>query len=162
MQDELERYMTWVLVIALMVSLIAVLALAVNPPRTTDPYTEFYVLGESGQAAGYPVDLSPGESGTVIIGITNHEHRQMIYPVVVTWNGSATTRRSVTVPAGETRETNMTLTAPQDPGRYRVRFLLYRESVIGGPYRTLRLWVTVDGASDKKSVAQGRQPAPLP
>lgn len=143
MRDQWEKNLTWVLAAALVVSMITVIGLAINPPQSGDTYTEFYILGENGKAAGYPSELSTGESATVILGITNHEHRQVSYQIVATWNETETIQRTVMVSAGETREINVTLTAPPDPGRYRVRFLLYRGAVEGDPYRSLRLWVDV-------------------
>jgi uncharacterized membrane protein len=60
---KLERALTWALGIALLGSMLAVGYVAVNPPETTDPYTEFYVLGPEGNASGYPSNLTVGESG---------------------------------------------------------------------------------------------------
>ena len=145
MRESWNRYLTWALGIALVLSLLAVVALGVNPPATTEPYTEFYVLGPGGNASGYPTALAPGESGDVIVGVSNHEHGRTTYQVVVTWNGTETTRRTVTVPAGRTERVNLPLTAPRDPGRYAVRFLLYRGDA-DRPYRRLRLFVRVSAA----------------
>ncbi|MFB6225173.1 MAG: DUF1616 domain-containing protein, partial [Candidatus Paceibacteria bacterium] len=131
MRDQWEKTLTWILAAALIVSVIAVIGLAIKAPRTVDSYTEFYVLGQNEVAAGYPSELSTGESTTVILGITNHEHRKVTYRIVVTWNKTETTQRTVRVSAGKTREINVTLTAPQDPGRYRVRFLLYHGAAEG-------------------------------
>lgn len=140
----LNRMTTWVLAGVLALSVLGVIYVATNPAETTDPYTEFYALGPDGNASAYPTDLTAGGSGTVVIGISNHEGTTVRYRVVVTWNGSRTTTRSVRVPDATTREIDLPLRAPSDPGRYRVRFLLYKSGTTDGePYRWLRLWIRV-------------------
>ncbi|MFB6111760.1 MAG: DUF1616 domain-containing protein [Halobacteriaceae archaeon] len=143
MDATLERALTWVLAIALVLSLGGVVAIAVNPPDTSPPFTEMYVLGPDGNASGYPTALAPGETGTVIVGISNHEDREVSYDLLVTWNGTVTQTRTVTVADGATRELRLTLTAPPREGEYRVRFLLFKGDPGGEPYRYLRLFVDV-------------------
>ena len=46
-------------------------------------FTEFYILGEEGKAAGYPTNLSVGQNATVIIGIANHEYQRVNYTVEI-------------------------------------------------------------------------------
>lgn len=151
-----ERVLTWVLAAALVASMVAVVAIALNPPDTTDPYTEFYVLGPSGNASGYPTNVSVGGSGEVIVGVSNHEDRAVTYRVVVTWNGQATKQRSVRVADGATEEFRVRLQAPAEPGRYRVRFLLFEGEPGGEPYRWLRLWVTVgNGTANSSGTTNG-------
>jgi uncharacterized membrane protein len=144
-REGIERAVTWVLAVTLVVALVAVAAIAVNPPETTDPYTEFYLLGPDGNASGYPTTLSPGESGDLVVGITNHEQREVTYTLRVTWNGTVTQEHTIEVADEETVEEALAITAPPDPGRYNVRFELFRGEVSGEPYRFGRLWVTVEG-----------------
>jgi len=144
LQERLRRAVTWVLALMLVVSIIGVAYIATNPPETTDPYTEFYILGADGNASDYPTSLSVGETGELTVGIGNHEREPMTYRVVVTRNGSVTQRVRVQAPEGATRERQLTLSVPSEPGRYRVRFLLYRVGIDESePYRTLQLMVTV-------------------
>ncbi len=51
-------------------------------PRTGERFTEFYVLGENGKADDYPTDLGVNESGHVILGAVNREHKEMEYVLV--------------------------------------------------------------------------------
>lgn len=150
-----ERVLTWVLGLALVLALVGVVYVAMNPPETTDPYTEFYLLGLDGNASGYPTQLSPGESGSVVVGISNHEHRAVDYRIVITWNGTETRERDVHVADNMAEELRVNLTAPSEPGRYKVLFLLYNESG-DEPYLNNRLWIevrdpngTVDGATGR-------------
>jgi hypothetical protein len=137
-----ERVLTWALALVLLLSLAGVVYVAMVPPETTDPYTEFYILGPDGNASGYPTQLAPGETGTVIVGLTNHEQRAVDYRVAVTWNGSQSLEREVSVADEATEEFRLNLTAPDESGRYRVLFHLYNESG-GEPTPPNRLWIDV-------------------
>lgn len=144
-RSRANRALTWILALALLASLAGVVYVAVTPQATGEPFTEFYVLGPEGNASGYPTELAPGETGEVIVGVSNHERRSLDYRVTVSWDGTATRRQTVTVPDGETRERRLTLTAPDAPGEYRVRIVLAKLNGSPRPYRTLRLLVTVNG-----------------
>jgi uncharacterized membrane protein len=80
----LSRVATWVLAIALVVSVVAVVYVTLTLQDTTDPYTEFYVLRPDGNASEYPTRLAPGETDEVILGVSNHEYQVGLYHVVVT------------------------------------------------------------------------------
>lgn len=143
--ERLERALTWVLAAALVASLIGVVYVAVAPPETSDPYTEFYILGPDGNASGYPTNLSVGETGTLIVGITNHEHGEMQYTVALANNSSLITTRTATVQDDATWENRFTFT-PQSPGRMKLRILLYRgdsADLATESDQRLRLWVNV-------------------
>lgn len=143
MRDSAERALTWTLALALLASVVGVAYLAAAPPETTDPYTEFYLLGTGGNASGYPTNLTVGETGEVVVGISNHEHERMRYTVVAVLDGEMVERRSVRVPDGETWEGTVEFT-PDSPGRKRLDVLLYRERPTSSElYRDLRLFVEV-------------------
>ena len=144
-REKVERVLTWVLAAGLIISLAGVIYISVTPGATTDPYTEFYVLGPTGNASGYPTNLSVGETGTVIVGITNHEHREMQYTVALANNTTLITTRTATVRDEVTWEDRFSFT-PETPGRMRLRILLYRgdsADLDEEPYRQLRLQVNV-------------------
>jgi len=93
---------------------------AVAVPKPGESFTEFYLLteNESGDlvAAGYPTNMTRGESASVVVGIGNQEHESVEYTVVVELqrveivNGTAsaadgtTTRNVTTVRVLEERE----------------------------------------------------------
>jgi uncharacterized membrane protein len=143
----LNTALTVVLALALVASMGGVVYVAVTPQQTGEQFTEFYVFGPDGNASGYPTNLTTGESGEVIVGVTNNERRDVDYRVEVTWNGATTMERRLRVPRGETRETRLDVTAPDEPGRYRVRFNLYVNNGSDSVYRQLRLIVHVENES---------------
>jgi len=56
-------------------------------PPVTPPFTEFYLLGATGQAEGYPLELRAGEERKVLIGIVNREQKAMNYSLAVVVDG---------------------------------------------------------------------------
>ena len=119
-----------------------------------EPFTEFYILGPEGTAENYPTDYVLGESGTVIVGVTNHEQMPVNYTMEV-WLEN----RSLPLPSdqgcisledNETLEKAVTITPPFEGTHMSLEFLLYNEDkkdILEGdiclPYRDLHLWINV-------------------
>lgn len=79
---RLDRALTVILIIAI-ISSIATLAYVITHPKPGEKFTEFYILGPGGKASDYPTELFTGEEGMVIVGIANHEYRNVTYFVEV-------------------------------------------------------------------------------
>ena len=140
-----NRVLTWVLFIALVLALVGVGYVAMSPSAQEDPFTEFYILGPEGEAADYPTNLTVGEEGELIVGITNNEHRDMTYTVVLATGGDVLEERTVDVPDGATWEDDVTFVL-DDSGEHRVEILLFvgeAPDSLEDPYRELRLVVEV-------------------
>ncbi|WP_456421215.1 DUF1616 domain-containing protein [Thermococcus sp.] len=91
----LDKALTVVLIIAIVTS-VGVLAYVVTHPKPGEAFTEFYILGPNGKASDYPTELLVEENATVIIGIVNHEHRNVTYYVQIwlvnlTWDKGTNT-----------------------------------------------------------------------
>lgn len=80
--SRLDKALTVILIIAI-ISSIATLGYVITHPKPGEKFTEFYILGPEGKAADYPTELFAGENGTVIMGIVNHEHRNVTYHVEI-------------------------------------------------------------------------------
>jgi len=80
--SRLDKALTVILIIAIITS-IGTLAYVVTHPKPGEAFTEFYILGPNGKAADYPTELFVGENATVILGIANHEYRNVTYHVEV-------------------------------------------------------------------------------
>jgi uncharacterized membrane protein len=162
MREDVERALTWVLAVALVVSLAGVVYVSMTPEQAGEPYTEFYVLGTDGNASDYLSNLSVGERGRFVVGITNHERRSVTYTVVLrTDGGTLGTRtatfandeirtdgetlgtRTATLANDETWERELSVTRERASQR-RLRLLLYTgdsPDFDAEPYRRLRLWL---------------------
>lgn len=124
MRATLRQGLRAVLAAVLVVAVLGLIAVVVFPVPLTTPNTEFYVLGENGAAADYPSNLTVDEEGTITVGITNNEHREMTYEFEVASNESVFVSRAVTVERGETWEDEVTFSF-DSPGEKTVELLLY-------------------------------------
>ena len=161
---RLDRALSGLLVLSIVVAL-ATTAYVIAVPKEGEHFTEFYILGPKGKAADYPTDFQAGSAQTLIIGVGNHEYRNITYTVEAlalnqtfdTVTNTSTIhavapldRFTLTVPHNETVEEvwNFTVTSP---GYNRIEFLLFNETVpeasgadrIDASYRDLHLWVRV-------------------
>lgn len=164
--ERLDRILSYILLVAI-VGAIASGIYVIAVPKEGEKYTEFYILDSEGMASEYPTQFPAGEPQTVIIGIGNHEYREVTYTVETlllrqtfdpTTNTSAIYDAlplhtfSATLSHDETREFLYNFTVPNT--RYnRIQFLLFNETVafdeitgsdrINASYRYLHLWIEV-------------------
>ena len=85
--SRLDRVLSTVLILAIL-GAIGTLGYVIASPKVGERFTEFYILGLEGKAEGYPKELTVGEAGRVILGITNHEHEIMSYEVEMMVGGT--------------------------------------------------------------------------
>ena len=141
---------------------------AVAVPKQGEAFTEFYLLTrDDGElvAADYPTELVQGEPAPLVIGIGNHEHREVEYTVVVSLqrvrlaNTSATVleereldRLRTRLADNETWTTDYEVVPTMTGTRLRLVFLLYTgdppaDPSIESAYRETHLWVNVSAPS---------------
>lgn len=114
-----------------------------STPPVGERFTEFYILGPSGKADGYPTNLTLGESGTVILGVVNHEYEDVSYRIVVRLeNRTIGTIDNVRLKHEAVWEENYTFVPEKIGEGMKLEFLLYRDDA-DGIYRSLHLWITV-------------------
>ena len=145
---RLSTVITWALAVMLIVALAGVVYVALTPGAEADPYTEFYILGPDGNASNYPTNLSTGETGEFIGGITNNEHQSMTYTVVQMLDNESVTEQTVEVEEAKTWEGTLRFT-PRDAGVKQLEILLYvgeDPDLEDEPYRKLELVVNVTEA----------------
>lgn len=156
--STLDKALTVALVLSIVFAAGA-LVYVLSTPRVGERFTEFYVLGPTGQAEGYPTNLTPNQTGRVILGITNQEHGPVTYQVrMIDETGTFENRSGnrtfvaegervletweVALDHEETWEENATFSL-EDPGTHRVGFELDMPGAEEQPYRRLHLWVDV-------------------
>lgn len=145
---------------------IAAIVFVILVPTEGEHYTEFYILGEDGVAAGYPELIRIGVPETVIIGVNNHEYRSVDYWMEVYllnettgWNESIINAMVpldqflVTLPHDQNEERVYTFIV-NETGYNRLEFLLFNETVppeqvigadrINASYRDLYLRIRME------------------
>ncbi len=84
--SPLDKALSVILVIAILGSIGAV-AYTIAKPKPGEEFTEFYILGPGGKAAGYPSELKVGQTAQVTAGIVNNFRSPSIYRVEVMAGG---------------------------------------------------------------------------
>lgn len=137
------RKMISIVLFACLIGAVGLTVYLASTPPIGEKFTEFYLLGPSGRADGYPVNLTLGESGTVIIGILNHEYADTSYSLTIQLdNDTIATINNIVLSHEMMSEQNFTFTPEKLGNEIKVEFFLYKN---GAPekYRDLHLWITV-------------------
>ncbi len=146
----LDKALTIVLILSILLSL-AMVAYVVAVPKQGEKFTEFYLLGPSGKADNYPINFHMGDTKPVIVGIANHEYRNVTYDMVVELNDSVRTTQlyheQLTLADNQTLEKSINLTPDRSGTNMMMEFLLYADGNMTAPYRELHLWVNVTDAA---------------
>jgi len=141
-QRRLDIVLNVVLVIAIL-GAVGTLIYVIAQPRIGERFSEFYILGLRGRAEDYPREIVLGESGSVILGIVNNEHRPTAYRVEIAIHGQRVEAlASVLLEHGDRWEENVSFSPARAGPDQKVEFLLFKgeeEDV----YLTTHLWVDV-------------------
>ena len=145
-EGRLDRALSIILIVSILAS-VGALAYVIAVPKQGEKFTEFYLLGHGGKAADYPTHFVLGEQQPVIVGIVNHEFRNVTYDLVVqlTNNNRSTTLYTDTVALdnNQTWEKTINLKPDRVGTNMTMEFLLYADGNRATPYREAHLWVTV-------------------
>ena len=137
-----NRAIVGVLFACLVAAVVGVIYIAVAP-KVGERFTEFYILGPSGKADGYPTNLTVGESGTVIVGVVNHEYENVSYRIVFALDSETIgVIDDVRLRHEEVWQQNFAFAPVRAGDGMKLEFFLFRDGV-EAPYRSLHLWITV-------------------
>lgn len=142
----LDKALTAILIICIILS-IAVSAYVIAMPKTGEKFTEFYILGPGGKADNYPTRFTIGDSKPVLVGITNHEYRDVPYDLVISLNDSVHVNQlysgHINVADNQTVEKLINVTPDRAGTNMEMEFLLYEDGNMTSPYRECHLWINV-------------------
>ncbi len=136
-----------VLAITVVVAILATLGTlgyVIATPKVGETFTEFYILGQDGKAANYPKELKVGEKGEVIVGVVNHEGKEVSYRVEVVVGSQESTEVGPVVLVDEQKWEGEVSFVPEVAGEnQKVEFLLYKDGEVEPCLEPLHLWVDV-------------------
>jgi len=117
-------------------------ALIILFPHPGEPFTELYLLGPEGKASNYPTNLTVNQTGTVTVGVVNHENANTDYKLVVAFANKTINSTSFSLPNNQTWQSSIAFTPTQRGVGQKMEFDLYKA---GDPnvYRSVYLYVTV-------------------
>ncbi|MBD3293740.1 MAG: DUF1616 domain-containing protein, partial [Armatimonadia bacterium] len=84
--ERTDRILSVALALSILFA-VGTLVYVVATPRQGEQFTEFYILGPSGLATGYPESIPVGESDDLLLGIVNHEGETVSYRVETRLDG---------------------------------------------------------------------------
>lgn len=149
-QDRVSRWLYSILVLAL--STAAVSAILVSMEKPGEHFTEFYILDSQGLSEDYPREVTAGQQVVFNLGITNREGELSQYKIVAVRGDEHALAAvgPISLADRETWEGSVAFELEQAGIGQEVKFLLER---VGSPwpYRTLRVWVTVDASAGNTS-----------
>ena len=141
-KGRLDKALTIILVITIMLS-IAALVYVIVTPKQGEKFTEFYILGPGGKAYDYPTEVQAGNKSTVIVGIVNHEYALVNYSLQMNLNNTTLQRRNLTLQQNQTWQEPVSYVLTKSGDQQKLEFFLYKDGNMTAPYRDLHLWVNV-------------------
>ncbi|WP_174591159.1 DUF1616 domain-containing protein [Methanocella conradii] len=142
----LDKALTIILIISIILS-ICMVAYVIMVPKQGEKFTEFYILGPDGKADRYPTRYVLGDQKPVIVGVVNHEYRNVTYDLVVSLSDSVTVTRlyseRLTLGDNQTWEKKIDVKPDRTGTNMKMEFLLYIDGNMTAPYRECHLWVNV-------------------
>jgi uncharacterized membrane protein len=141
-----DTALTVLLVLTVVLAVIGI-GYAAIVPQQRETFTEFYVLGPNNTANGYPTSFNYTDTKGVIVGIANHEYRDVTYNLVISLHNSTTDKvlylETVPVADGQRWEKPVNLTPGQNGMGMRLDFQLYADRDTTRPYRECHFGVDV-------------------
>ncbi|MHB8102817.1 MAG: DUF1616 domain-containing protein [Methanosarcina sp.] len=158
-KSKLDQALTVVLVLSILLS-VATLIYVIATPKEGEHFTEFYILGPDGKADNYTTNYVLGESGTVIVGIVNHEYRPINYTMEIRLENKSLplpeNQKQITLAHNETWQEPVTFTPLLEGQNMKLEFLLFNETDRTVPYRDLHLWIDVNTTETNETLDTSR------
>jgi len=140
--SHIDKILTIVLICSI-ITAIGIVAYVIATPKKGEKFTEFYILGPEGKAENYPREMMVGEKAKVLLGIVNHEYRQIVYRIKVEiQEDNEELIGPITLHNKEEWEQNVSFSLTRPGKNMKVEFLLYKNNE-KEPYRKLHLWIEV-------------------
>ena len=137
----LNFFLSGVLILIILGAIGMLIYTVVGPSK--ERFTEFYLLGLSGEAKDYPSLLMVGEEGKVVAGIINREHETATYRVEVRIDGIISSEVGpMTLEHDEKWEEIVCFIPDRVGDKQKVEFLLYKQEQ-SEAYQRLHLLVDV-------------------
>lgn len=141
-----DKALSAILVLTILGTL-GTLGYVIANPKVGERFTEFYILGLSGNATDYPEELVVGEEGKVILGIINREHEAATYWVEVVIDGVKNNEVGPVELEHDGKWEGEIGFTPQKAGEgQKAEFVLYKQGE-DEPYSSLHLWLDVKDSS---------------
>jgi uncharacterized membrane protein len=142
-QGGQDKVLTITLVIVIL-GLLGTIGYFIAKPGVGETFTEFYILGQGGKAVNYPLELKVGDEGRMIVGIVNHEGREVSYRVEVVISSKKSYEIGPVVLVDEEKWEAKVGFVPEVAGEnQKTEFFLYKDDEVEPYLGPLYLWLDV-------------------
>ena len=118
-----------ILLIVVIVAILGGIGYMLVMPKQGDKFTEFYILGPGGKAAGYPKEGTVGKPVQLLMGIINHEHQTTDYHVEIKISGETVNQLTINSIDEDQKWEQVISFTPRVPGeKQKVEFYLYKNN----------------------------------
>jgi len=132
------------LIVLIILATIGSLFYVINKPENSKPFSEFFLLDQNGKTANYPVTLTVGDQGHVIVTIVNHEGKGVSYAVQVKVDGQIKTELGPVILSDKAKwQSKVDFDAAETGDNQNVEFLLFENGETTTPVDTLKLWFSI-------------------
>ena len=142
-QSIWERTFAVILVVAIL-GAVGMVTYTSTTPKVKEAFTEFYVLGKSGEAENYLTDLKIGVESSLRVGIINHEGEEVNYRIEALINGTRLSESGpITLDDELKSEIEVNVTPVQAGQNQKLEFLLYKGNETKPYLEPIYIWVDV-------------------
>lgn len=156
-KTKADKALTIMTVVVVLLTVYMTAYVMLLPGQDRD-YTEFYLLGPNGTTENYPYKFILGDEKTVLVGIANHENRNVTYDLVINLNdlNNSTVKNlyseRLTLPESDVSETPINVTPDMVGINMKMDFLLYIDGNTTAPYKECYLWVNVTNPTPRPTM----------
>jgi len=142
-QGVQDKVLTITLVIVIL-GLLGTIGYFIAEPKVGETFTEFYILGQGGKAVNYPTELKVGDEARMIVGIVNHERREVSYRVEVVISSKKSYEIGPVVLVDEEKwEAKIGFVHEVAGENQKTEFFLYKDDEVVPYLGPIYLWVDV-------------------
>jgi uncharacterized membrane protein len=133
----------FIILVVVILGAIGTLGYVMAKPRT-EAFTEFYILGLEGKAAGYPKEIRVGKEAKITAVIVNHQGKAVSYRVEVRIDGIKNNEVGpILLNDGQKWQETVSFTPDKVGDNQKVDFLLYKNGEAEPCLQPLNLWIDV-------------------
>jgi uncharacterized membrane protein len=138
-----DRILT-VILVAVILGVLGTIGYFVAAPKAGETFTEFYLLGQQNETANYPTELELGDTGTIVVGIINHEGTEVSYRVEVVISSNKGYEIGPIILADEEKLETKVVFIPDAAGEnQKIEVFLYKYDEVETTLGPLNIWVDV-------------------
>jgi uncharacterized membrane protein len=139
-ENKIDKMLSIILII-LIVLTISMTTYAIVKPKSSENFTEFFILGSNGMN-NYTTSLNSGQNSSLTAVIVNHENEPKSYLMVVNLDGKKIVENDINLDNNQRLDIPITFTAG-NPGKSELVLLLYKKPDLLNVYLSLHYWITI-------------------